>query len=325
MNHTRPSSLLLMLVALLPLAAQSAGTVQIPMVENGVTTAYFSVPSGFECGVSIPDMPTAFCSGPGSRVYHLQSFFQSQPTDPQQYLNTLMQQIHATEPNTRILQQYQMPGISQHLAQADSVLTHLAGQQVVTLALDVEDPDAQNRSVVALVIKNSPNNGAPVSTIVALGITVPANSQQEFDGMRDELLRFVRSYRYDPGWVQSANASHIQFLNNQRMKQNNFAQTQQRIHQNNMDALDSSFNSYMGRSASSSRSQSQYVDSIHERQTLVDPNSGTLYQADGYAGYNYVNPNDPSMYYRTDNPLYDPNVNTNQGEDYIQLQEYFGR
>ncbi|MCB1800067.1 MAG: hypothetical protein KDI82_00115 [Gammaproteobacteria bacterium] len=42
---------------------------------------------------------------------------------------------------------------------------------------------------------------APVSNIVALGIMVPTNSEQDFVSMRDELLCFVRSYRDEPGWV----------------------------------------------------------------------------------------------------------------------------
>ncbi len=136
------------------------------------------------------------------------------------------------------------------------------------------------------------------------------------------MIRFINSYRYNPQWVEYANAVTVNFEGNLSARENAFYTTWQQIHQNNMDALDRSHQSFMHRSAASDRMQSQTIDSIHDRQQLINPNTGERYEADGYYDYNYVNPNDPSMSVRSNDPLYDPNINNEQGEYYDRLESY---
>lgn len=316
--------------------AESFQIVPADANPNGPTTAYVSVPTGFECHIKIPDVPTGFCKGSGDHIYHLSQQMVGSATNPRQIVNTLIQKSQQEEPNARIVAQYRIPEISQHLLQAASNLIFVMGQQIETYALDVEDSDANEKSVVALAIRNVPNNGAPVTIIDVYGLSVPLSSAHSFSELRSEVIRFARSYHYDPNWVQSANLQQQQFLARQSANQQAFSARQNQIHQNNMGALDSSFNSYMGRSAASDSGHrsymnnsaisgsghSSYIDSIHERQQLVDPTTGARYEADGYADYNYVNPYDPNMSVRTNDALYDPNINYNQGETYNQLQPY---
>lgn len=324
------------LLSVLPLASQAANLQSVPVTENGATSAYVSVPAGFNCHVKIPDLPTAFCKGPGNRIYHLSQQFVSSATNPRQLVNALIQETQKQEPNARIVKQYRIQEISQHILQSASNLMFVMGQQVETYAIDAEDSDANEKSVVALAIRNVPNNGAPVSIIDVYGLSVPLSSGQSFSELREEVIRFARSYRYDANYVQTSNLKQQQFLAKQSANQQAFSARQNQIHQNNMNALDSSFNSYMARSAASDASHSSYmnrsamsdaghssyIDSIHERQQLVDPTTGTRYEADGYADYNYVNPYDHTMSVRTNDALYDPNVNYNQGETYNPLMEY---
>ena len=103
-----------------------------------------------------------------------------------------------------------------------------------------------------------------------------------------------------------------------------------------MNALDRSHNAYRARSAASDRAysqyrnnnaasdraQSEYINSIHERQQLIDPETGQRYEADGYYDHNYVNPNDSNAWARSNNPNWNPNANLNQGEDYNRLEQY---
>ena len=297
------------------------GLKPVPLVENGATTAYVTVPQSFNCNVNIPDTPTALCADSAGYIYHLHGSFISNPLNPEQYFNNLLQQVTAENPNANITNRYQIAAISQHMIQRDSNLLFRNGQQVVTYGFDVIDQEANQKSSAAIVISSLPNNGAPVTIVDLLGFTVPLSAGHETSQVQNEMIRFARSYQYDQGWLQSANAQHIQFQGNLSARNRAFRQNQQRIHQSNMDALDSSFNSYMERSAASDRSHSTYINSIHERQQLVDPNTGTRYEADGYSDYNYVNPNDSSIYYRTNDPLENPNINNNQGEDYQLLQE----
>ena len=331
-----------LIIALLPLLAAQPFTANaenyktIPITENGTTTAYISVPSSYQCNVSLPDYPTAFCSAPGHKLYHLKDVPVIQGTiHPEQIVSKLLNEALSESPEARLLRRYQLPEITRYVQQQDSQLLFLNGQQVVTYAFDVEDPQSKEKSVTAITVRNVPNNGAPITLIRFFGVSKPSSSPDSYSEMRNELIRFAHSSRYDRGWVQSANRQHVQFLNNLRERQSAFASNQQRIHQSNMNALDSSFNSYMDRSAASYQSQknymsnsaasdqgyNQYINSIHERELLVDPNTGTRYEADGYYDYNYVNPNDSTMYYRTNDPLANPNINTNQGEYYNPLQQ----
>ena len=324
MKHLNPASLLLMLA--LPIVTQANGLQSVPLKEMGMTTAYVSIPANFTCNIKIPDEPTALCKGPGGRLYHLTGAIIAGQVNPQQYFNNLLQQIASEEPESRIVSKYELPEITQHIQQRDSQLIYRYGQQTVTYGFDVVDASDKRMSSVAVAVSVFPNNGAPATTVQIFGVTVPESEVADFSASRKEMIRFVRSYQYDQNWVQSANVQHSQFRSNLSARERNFSIQQQRIHQSNMDALDQSYKSYRDRSAASDRVQRQFVDSIHERQQFVDPTTGGRYEADGYYDYNYVKPNDPSLYYRSDDPLANPNINNNQGEDYNQLQEYnYGR
>jgi hypothetical protein len=76
--------LLSMLLLLADTSTASYGQT-ITLRDNGVISGYAAVPNGFRCNVEIPDMPTAFCAGPGERVYHKQINTTQSPVDPQQF------------------------------------------------------------------------------------------------------------------------------------------------------------------------------------------------------------------------------------------------
>lgn len=336
MKHLTTALLPLLMISSYASHAQNLKTV--PLQENGTTTAYVSVPADVRCNVQIPDVPTAFCAGSGNRIYHLTAAFLQHPVDPQQYFNQLVQQLSAEAPEAKIVNQYRVPEITQHMANRDTQLVYKNGQQVVTYAIDIIDAETNEKSSAAFVISSLPNNGAPVTNVDIIGFTALMSGSSDFSGVRSEMIRFARSYRFDRSWVQAANAQHIQFLNNQTAKNNAFTARQNQIHQSNMNALDQSFNSYMERSAASDRahssymnnsyasdsSHSSYIDSIHEREQMVDASTGTRYEVEGYYDYNYVNPNDSSMYIQSNDHMYNPNVNLNQGENYNLLQPYNG-
>jgi hypothetical protein len=334
----RLTTAMLPLIMILPFASHAQNLKTVPIVENGTTTAYVSVPSNVRCNVQIPDVPTAFCASNNNHIYHLTGKLIQQPVDPQHFFNSLVQQLASENPEAQIVNQYRVPEITQHMANRDSQLVYKNGQQVVTFAIDVIDNETNEKSSAAFVISSLPNNGAPATNLDIIGFTAPASGSSDFSGVRAEMIRFARSYQFDRGWVQSANAQHIQFLNNQTAKNSAFAARQNQIHQSNMNALDSSFNSYMERSAasdqahrnymdsqvSSGNSHNAYIDSIHEREQMIDTSTGQRYVVEGYHDHNYVNPNDSTMYIQSNDPTYNPNVNFNQGENYNRLQHYNG-
>lgn len=298
----------------------------LPLSEQGMTTSYVDVPTGYHCFIKIPDKPTALCQGADGTIYHMKggAVVMQGLVNPEQYLHGIQQQV--INEGARILGQYSIPIISQHLLRTDAPLYFKQGQQIASYALDIEDRNKNEIGIAVFAIHHLPNNGSPITVVSVYGISKPMSHHGNFDSLRGELVRFVQSYRLDNRFVQSTNAQHVQFQNNLRAKENAFYTQQNIIHQNNMNALDNSHNSYMRRSQASDRMQQQTIDSIHERQQLVDPTTGKRYQADGYAQYNYVDPNDPTNSVRSNNPNFNPNVNTNQGQHYNQLQQYnYGR
>ncbi|MCG8021392.1 MAG: hypothetical protein JAZ20_13335 [Candidatus Thiodiazotropha weberae] len=99
--------MLLPLLFTIPPITQAQGLKYVPLQENGTTTAYVSVSESFNCNVNIPDTPTAFCAA-GGYIYHLHGAFISNPVDPEQYFNNLLQQVSAENPNANIENRYRI-------------------------------------------------------------------------------------------------------------------------------------------------------------------------------------------------------------------------
>ena len=316
----------------LPAGAQSLKT--LPFVEQGMTTATLAVPKNAACMLNLPEEPSLLCRTTDGLKYHLVNFTVQGAVDPQALVNDLIARMSQAEPQGKVLERYMLPEISQSKARQDAPLLFRQGQRVVTFAFDYDNPSKRIMGSTALLIHTLPNNGSPITAVTGYGIEVPRSGSMSLDSARKELVRYATSYRYTPEFVQVSNAQHMQFSNDLRARENSFANRQNQIHRDNMQALDDSYNSYMQRSNEQERarqayransggydSQQAYVDSIHERQQLIDPETGQRYEADGYRDYNYVNPHDSDMSVRTDDPLYDPNINLEQGHDYRRLEE----
>jgi len=292
----------------------------VTLSEAGMVSSYWKVPSNFKCHINIPDVPTAFCKSPGGVTYHMGSLGTFQYVlNPDQYIYNIEQKV-ASQPNARIVKKYTIPRITQHLVQQDARMLYRQGQRVFTYAFDTENTDKNEVGVSVIVVYVVPNNGTPISFVDFYAVSIPSTRENKYNKIRDQLLLFVLSRRYNEKYLQAINSQHIQFQANLSARKRAFNNRQTQIHKNNMDAMDSRYNAYRKRSAASDKAQGQFVDSIHERQQMVDPDTGARYQVEGYSDYNYVNPNDSGASIQTNNPLYDPNINTNQGEYYNQLE-----
>lgn len=294
----------------------------IAINEGGTITAYVTVPSDFTCPVRVENLPTAFCKNNQDVIYHLSSSANiPYAISPEQYVNNLLQQWSG-DSGIKVISYYPAPQITQYLIQRDSQLIYRSRQQMATYTIEFEDYSRNERSISVLAFHVIPLRGAVMSTYDIFGLSTPMTNSKSFNQLRQQLNEFIYSYKYDTQWVQSANAQTVQSNRNLTARENAFYNRQQQIHENNMNALDSSQSSFERRSRLSDKSQQNWVDSTHERQQLVDPNTGARYEAEGYYNYNYVNPNNPNDSIRTDNPMDNPNINTEQGRDYQQLEEY---
>lgn len=294
----------------------------VNQTDSGMKSTYWQVPSDFKCSIKDDNAPTAFCKGPGKVIYHLAGLASFQGTvNPDQYIDNLIKEI-LNQANIKIIKRYDLPEVRRHLLQQDRQMLYRNGQQTYTYVFDAKNLDENDIGLNLFVVNILPNNGSPMTVVKYYGLSMPSSKTSKLKKIRQQFVKFMLSKRYDNQYLQALNSQHLQFQSNLSARQRNFTIRQNQIHQNNMDALDSSHNAYQQRSAASDRMQSQSVDSIYERQQMIDPNTGTKYQVEGYYDYNYVNPNDPDNYRQSNDALYNPNINTNQGEYYNQLQEY---
>lgn len=310
------------LLSLAFFATAFAARYQTVTQYNGDKVAiYWKVPQAFNCHIKIPDTPLAFCKGPGNVIYHTGALpLIKYAVNPDQYANQLLQQI-ASQGKVNIINRYTIPEIARHLWQIDRQMVYRSGQQTYLYAVDLEDLEENEISIVLFVVNLIPNNGTPVTFVDLYGISAPMGQQSDFASLRQQLTAFMLSKRYDNRSLQMINANHLRFLNNLRARESNFYRNQARIHQNNMEALDRSHESFQRRSAASDRMHQKQIDAINERRQMVNPNTGQRYQVEGHYDNNWVNPNNPDQNLQTDDVLRNPNINTNQGENYDLLED----
>ncbi|PIE43777.1 MAG: hypothetical protein CSA50_04030 [Gammaproteobacteria bacterium] len=170
-----------------------------------------------------------------------------------------------------------------------------------------------------LIVWHLPNPMMQQAGVVsAEAILAPAGRLAE---TLDSYLRIVERIQDNPGYVQ-----RVKQLNQQVLARNMAAHRQRMdaqkqmfdAHQNRMRqqsaARDQNFQQWMNdfrndgsspSSVGSYTSQDSFVDSIHERQTFYDPDSGFNTSRDGQYDYNYTD--GMGNFYGTDNPSFDPN------------------
>ena len=317
---TRPTILFFLSFAFVT-TAFAARYQTVAQYDEGTVAAYWKVPQSFDCNTPIPDNPMAFCKGPGNIIYYASGLpLIGYAVNPDQYVNQLLQQL-TSQKKLNIINRYTIPEIARHLLQIDQQMIYKKGQQTYLYAVNLEDPKINEIGITLFAINLIPNNNTPVTIVEIYGISSPMDQQRDFSALRQQLTDFMLSKRYDNRYVQMINAKHLRFLTNLRAREKAFYGSQARIHQNNMDILDQSYESYKRRGAASDRIQQQQIDAMHERRQMVNPNTGQRYQVEGHYDYNWVNPNNPDQYQQTDNALYNPDINTNQGENYDLLEE----
>lgn len=150
-----------------------------------------------------------------------------------------------------------------------------------------------------------------------------------FEEAKQQLIFGLANARYNPQYIQAYNQSEAQkagqswAAHQQRMATNqaNFEASQRAIVSSNNAVNDAIMGSWRERNASQDRSQNQYINSITEQNTMIDPSTGQTYQVDSGANNYWMNRD--GEYISTDNYNYNPNTDQNVNQqDWQQMEDY---
>ena len=313
-NHS--TGTLLLVLALLggwALPAQAA----YKRMEMSDGSASSQVPIDFRCNEPNPVKALCF-SERGVGLFITQYYTGPGFISAEQFVGQIAGSLE--QQGAEILELYAAPEISQAIARQDADILYLSGQRVHSLWVKVRQPDGFF-SIGVLVFKYIPNNGAAATAIMGYTLVYHTSLEKQYRQHKADLGRFVTSLTYKRPFLQALNMQHMQFLSRLSAREKAFRESQSLINQNNLSVLDSSFESFLRRSEANYAGHKRSVGVINETRSMVDQSTGQRFQVEGNFRRNFVNPNNIDQQMQTDNPLANPNINNNMGENYNELVE----
>lgn len=138
-----------------------------------------------------------------------------------------------------------------------------------------------------------------------------------FDTARKQLIFALANARYNLSQIADYNRAEAEkagkswAAHNDRMARNQAAfEASQRAFVNRSTAAhDSLMRTWNEKNAATDRAHERFIDTITERQNVVNPTTGTRYKVE--SGPNQYWMNSSGEYISTDNPSYDPNLDKN--------------
>jgi len=216
----------------------------------------------------------------------------------------------------KFIRQYPLPQVAQADKNYSAQLFKTGQQQETFLAAgsDWEDKDGKK---VAIITHYTENVGQG-TVYWGYYMQVLGSNAGAFENAKNTYINSLVNTQHDPQHIanynqrEAAKANQSWATHNQKMQndQANF-DARQRAHQSSVDAWNkASMDGYNSRSAAQDRMQDQTINSINETEYVTDPANGQQYQVEGYANEYWMN--GQGEYIRSDNSLYNPNLDPNR-------------
>ncbi|MEM6708992.1 MAG: hypothetical protein AAF648_09430 [Pseudomonadota bacterium] len=298
--------------------------------QQGMVSVKMPFPESWQVHTQRPNGSPSITGPQGLKIYDFPPVSFMYTNDPQ------MQQVYGQSGQ----QLRPMPDL-QTLIQQDVV--PWASQQGLTLVRNYEVPEVQRiddwyqrqlfqavpmqKRHAALGIEFKAQDGSPFFLLMHIGESQSAGLQTWFyysnglqaDGAyfeqaKQQFIYALANAQYNPMQIQAYNQREAQksgqswAAHNARMrsKQASFEATQRAIVDANNAVSDGMMSSWRERNAMQDRSQSQFVDAMAERTTMVDPSSGQAWEVDSGANNYWINQD--GEYFTTEDYNYNPNV-----------------
>lgn len=230
----------------------------------------------------------------------------------------------AEEYDSRLVKQYELPGVAQAMQNFLIRLYAFMPVQRETRSYGVEwVAGDQTRAITVVTISIA---YSAYSSYWSLQIQNMESSPAAFDENKQAWLNGLRNYRVDEKWLAIKNredARRAQASNQQHQQRMAAIESSGRAAlvagKQNSDLLDQSYESYRRRQNMQDDGHARSVDSIHERQVLVNPNDGQSYETESYTNRHWLNSD--GTYLGTDHVLYDPRTDIDMsGGEWVELE-----
>lgn len=255
-----------------------------------------------------------FSKDPQMNQIYQQSGMQVQlPKSIEQVINEGFME-YANKINRKLVRKYPMPQIAAWDKQFDDQLyKSMPSQKTFTvMGLEWRDPDGTSFLTILHHFVSYDQYGG------YWGITysVLEASEGAFDQAKTQYINGLLNQQINPQWLQAVNQKDMQIAqqsnaaHQQRMANiKSFGDQNTARFNDRMAAMDQNMASWRANQAASDRNQEQFVDYIYGNANVRDPNTGQTYKVE--AGANQYWMNNQGEYIKSDNSLYNPNLDQN--------------
>ncbi|MAB56087.1 MAG: hypothetical protein CL524_00910 [Aequorivita sp.] len=255
-----------------------------------------------------------FSKDPQMTQMYQQSGMQVQlPKSIEQVINEGFME-YANKINRKLVRKYPMPQIAAWDKQFDDQLyKSMPSQKTFTvMGLEWRDPDGTSFLTILHHFVSYDQYGG------YWGITysVLEASEGAFDQAKTQYINGLLNQQINPQWLQAVNQKDMQIAqqsnaaHQQRMANiKSFGDQNTARFNDRMAAMDQNMASWRANQAASDRNQEQFVDYIYGNTNVSDPNTGQTYKVE--AGANQYWMNNQGEYIKSDNSLYNPNLDQN--------------
>lgn len=255
-----------------------------------------------------------FSKDPQMNQMYQQSGMQVQlPKSIEQVINEGFME-YADKINRKLVRKYPMPQIAAWDKQFDDQLyKSMPSQKTFTvMGLEWRDPDGTSFLTILHHFVSYDQYGG------YWGITysVLEASEGAFDQAKTQYINGLLNQQINPQWLQAVNQKDMQIAqqsnaaHQQRMANiKSFGDQNTARFNDRMAAMDQNMASWRANQAASDRNQEQFVDYIYGYTNVSDPNTGQTYKVEAEANQYWMN--NQGEYIKSDNSLYNPNLDQN--------------
>ncbi len=255
-----------------------------------------------------------FSKDPQMNQMYQQSGMQVQlPKSIEQVINEGFME-YANKINRKLVRKYPMPQIAAWDKQFDDQLyKSMPSQKTFTvMGLEWRDPDGTSFLTILHHFVSYDQYGG------YWGITysVLEASEGAFEPAKAHYINGLLNQQINPQWLQAVNQKDMQVAqqsnaaHQERMANiKSFGDQNTARFNDRMAAMDQNMASWRANQAASDRNQEQFVDYIYGNTNVSDPNTGQTYKVE--AGANQYWMNNQGEYIKSDNSLYNPNLDQN--------------
>ncbi|MGO3184446.1 MAG: hypothetical protein ACTIJ9_16585 [Aequorivita sp.] len=222
---------------------------------------------------------------------------------------------YANKINRKLVKKYPIPQIAAQDKQFDNQrYSSMPSQKTFNvMGLEWRDPDGTSFLTILHHFVSHDNYGGYWGVFY----TVLESSENTFKQSKKQYINGLLNKQINPQWLQVTNQKDMQIA-----QQSNIAHQGRmaRIkamgdqgtanHNARMAAMDQNMNNWRANQAAGDRSHNQFIDIIHDNTDVVDPNTGQTYKVEAGANQYWIN--DQNEYIKSDNSLYNPNLDKDQ-------------